>query len=65
MLLRHEDPEFGEYVGPGITPKLSETPGAVRWSATWEEGSHNAEIYGELLGLSDAEIEGLREGGVI
>jgi formyl-CoA transferase len=65
MLLKHEDPEFGEYVGPGITPKLSETPGAVRWSATWDEGSHNAEVYGELLGLSDAEIEGLREGGVI
>ena len=41
MLLKHEDPEFGEYVGPGIVPKLSRTPGAVRWSATWEEGSHN------------------------
>ena len=41
MLLKHEDPEFGEYIGPGIVPKLSRTPGAVRWSATWEEGSHN------------------------
>ena len=35
-------PEFGEYIGPGIVPKFSETPGEVRWSATWEEGSHNA-----------------------
>ena len=41
MLVEHEDPEFGEYIGPGIVPKFSETPGAVRWSATWEEGSHN------------------------
>lgn len=65
MLLRHEDPEFGEYIGPGIVPKLSRTPGSVRWSATWEEGSHNREIYGELLGLSDDEIAALREEGVL
>src|SRR3990172_9979596 len=52
MLVEHEDPEFGRYIGPGIVPKLSETPGEVRWSATWEEGSHNQEVYGGLLGLS-------------
>jgi crotonobetainyl-CoA:carnitine CoA-transferase CaiB-like acyl-CoA transferase len=34
MLLEHVDPEFGPYIGPGIVPKLSRTPGAVRWSAT-------------------------------
>jgi crotonobetainyl-CoA:carnitine CoA-transferase CaiB-like acyl-CoA transferase len=65
MLLKHEDPEFGEYVGPGIVPKLSETPGAVRWSATWEEGSHYREIYGNLLGLSDDELTALKAEGVI
>ena len=65
MLLRHEDPEFGEYIGPGIVPKLSRTPGAVRWSATWEEGSHNGEVYGELLGLADEELAALREEGVV
>jgi formyl-CoA transferase len=43
MLVTHVDPEFGEYVGPGIVPKFSETPGRVRWSAPWEEGSHNRE----------------------
>ena len=26
MLVKHLDPEFGEYVGPGIVPKFSETP---------------------------------------
>jgi len=65
MLLRHEDPEFGEYVGPGIVPRFSETPGSVRWSATWEEGSHNADVYGGLLGLSDGELAALREEGVL
>ena len=65
MLLEHEDPEFGTYIGPGIVPKLSETPGAVRWSATWEHGSHNAEVYGELLGLSEEECAALHEAGVI
>ena len=65
MLLEHEDPEFGTYIGPGITPKFSETPGAVRWSATWEEGSHNREVYGGLLGLTDDEIAALSEEGVL
>ena len=65
MLLEHDDPEFGEYIGPGIVPKLSETPGEVRWSATWEEGSHNEEVYGGLLGLSDDELAGLEEEGVL
>jgi formyl-CoA transferase len=65
MLVAHEDPEFGEYLGPGIVPKLSETPGEIRWSGTWDEGSHNREIYGGLLGLSDRELEALKEEGVL
>jgi formyl-CoA transferase len=65
MLVKYEDPEFGEYVGPGIVPKFSETPGAVRWSATWEEGSHNREIYEELLGLTEEELAELTAEGVL
>jgi formyl-CoA transferase len=65
MLLTHSDPEFGEYVGPGIVPKFSGTPCEVRWSATWEEGSHNRDVYGGLLGLSDAELDELKEEGVL
>jgi formyl-CoA transferase len=60
MLVEHEDSDFGTYIGPGIVPKFTETPGEVRWSGTWEEGSHNREVYGELLGLSDEAIETLR-----
>ena len=65
MLVEHDDPEFGPYIGPGIVPKFSETPGEVRWSATWEEGSHNREVYGGLLGLSDDELAGLKEDGIL
>jgi formyl-CoA transferase len=65
MLVEHEDPEFGTYIGPGIVPKFSETPGAVRWSATWEHGSHNRDVFGGLLGLSDGALAALRAEGVL
>jgi len=63
MLLRHDDPELGPFVGPGVVPKFSATPGAVRWPGTTQEGSHNREVYGELLGLSGEEIDALEEEG--
>ena len=54
MLVGARGPRVRAYLGPGIVPRFSETPGAVRWSAPWEDGSHNAEVFGELLvGLSD------------
>ena len=65
MLVKHSDPEFGEYIGPGIVPKFSETPGAVRWSGAWGEGSHNEDVYGGLLGLSESELAELESDGVL
>ena len=65
MLLEHEDPEFGTYLGPGLVPKFSETPSELRWSATWEEGSHNADVYCGLLGLSRSDLADLKADGVI
>lgn len=65
MLVEHVDPEFGPYIGPGIVPKFVGTPGQVRWSGTWEEGSHNEEIYCGLLGLTDAELGELHEDGIV
>ena len=65
MLLEHFDPEIGSFVGPGIVPKFSETPGAVKWSGPWEEGAHNGEVYGGLLGLSEEELAGLKTEGVL
>jgi len=65
MLLEHDDPEFGTYIGPGLVPKFSATPSEVRWSAPWEEGSHNADVYCGLLGRSREDLAGLHERGVI
>ena len=65
MLLEHEDPEFGRYIGPGLVPKFSETPSALRWSATWDEGSHNGDVYCGLLGLSRSDLADLKAENVI
>ena len=65
MLLEHDDPEFGKYLGPGLVPKFSETPSALRWSATWQEGSHNEDVYCGLLGLSREDLADLGAEGVI
>lgn len=65
MLIEHEDPEIGTYIGPGIVPKFSRTPGAVRWSGPWEMGSHNRDIYVDMLGLSEDELSDLQREGVV
>ncbi|SRR5579884_2836285 len=54
-----------EFPMPGLVPALGETPGAVRWPGPAAPGSHNHEVYGELLGLSEAQIADLAERGVI
>lgn len=59
-----EDPEIGPIPMQNVVPRLSETPGAVR-STGPALGQHNAEIYGELLGISPEEQVSLRERGVI
>ena len=56
MILRRSDPRFGDIAVPGIAPKLSETPCEVRWSDTWDEGSHNRDVYGGLLAPPDEEL---------
>lgn len=65
MLIEHHVQEIGTFVGPGIVPKFSKTPGSVRWSGTWQEGRHNSEIYGGLLGLSNETIDDLRANGIL
>jgi len=65
MLLRVATAEQGEVVMPGISPKLSETPGSVRWPGSWELGRNNQEVYGDLLGIAPEELARLREEMVI
>jgi len=49
---------------PAMVPKLSETPGRTDWPGP-EVGAFNAEVYGELLGLSAEEIAALEKRGIV
>lgn len=64
MILRVPAPGLGEVRVPGVVPKLSETPGSVRWPGP-ALGSHNEEVYCGLLGLSRDELQELGARGVI
>ena len=48
---------------PGITPKMSETPGQTRWLGP-ELGAHSDEIL-QSLGYDEAHIKMLRDHGVV
>ena len=63
-LLRFQDPVAGEIVVPGVIPKLSKTPGRVKHVGP-SLGDGIADVYGELLGMSTAEIANLKDKGVI
>lgn len=66
MLLPHFDEAIGaEVLGPGIIPKLDRTPGRVRWAGPPRPGSHNPEVFGELLGLTGDTLDELAADGVI
>jgi succinyl-CoA--D-citramalate CoA-transferase len=63
-IISPEDPEIGPVPMPAVLPRFSRTPGQVRWVGP-RIGEHNAEIFGGLLGLSEAEQNDLRSAGVI
>ena len=63
-IIEIEDPELGHTRMLGIVPKFSETPGAVEHAGP-TVGQHNDAIYSTWLGLSEAELSGLTERGVI
>lgn len=57
-------PEMGVLPYPGMSYKLSETPGSIRMPAPLL-GQHNEYILGELLGLSKGDIARLAAEQVI
>jgi benzylsuccinate CoA-transferase BbsF subunit len=59
-----QHPELGEVPYEGYPPKLSRTPAYVQGRAP-TLAEHNDYVYGDLLGMSAAEIVGLRERGII
>lgn len=56
-------PAFGKVKMQNAFPKLSETPGAVRWPGP-DLGQHTDEVLAEV-GLSADEVAGLRAKGVV
>jgi succinyl-CoA--D-citramalate CoA-transferase len=59
-----EAPEIGRFPMQNVVPRLSETPGEVRWTGP-NLGQHNEEVFKDILGLSAEDLEGLRERGTV
>jgi crotonobetainyl-CoA:carnitine CoA-transferase CaiB-like acyl-CoA transferase len=59
-----EDPVAGPLRMQGVYPRFSRTPGKIRSGAP-RLGEHNREVYGELLGMGEAELAALEAEGVI
>lgn len=65
LIVDIEDPEIGTMPVPGITPKLSETPGEIRWGGKWEVGADNEAVWCGLVGLTQSELGKLQEAGIV
>ena len=63
-IVRLTHPELGELPMQNVVPKLSDTPGRVRWPGP-DLGAHNEEILGGLLGLDTAELADLATAGIV
>jgi formyl-CoA transferase len=57
-------PDFGEIPMQNVTPKLSGTPGEIRWVGP-ALGEHNDEVFRGLLGYDEERIAALQHAGVI
>lgn len=64
MLLAVDDPALGQLTQLGIIPKLSATPGEVRWTAP-TPGQHNREVLADLSGMNEAQLSDLAAAGII
>ena len=57
-------PLLGEFPMQNVVPKLSATPGQVRWVGP-ELGEHTEEVLSSVLGLTRGEVDELSVAGVI
>lgn len=62
--MRAADSRIGELAIPNVVPWLTETPGQVKWLGP-PLGAHNKDIYQGELRPSDADMDQLRNAGVI
>ena len=64
-IIEVETERYGLVKMQNAFPKLSETPSGVRSPAPARVGQHNAEVYGQLLGMSDQDLSELETSGLI
>lgn len=65
LIVDLEDEEIGTMPVPGITPKMSATPGEIKWGGKWQVGADNEEVWCGLVGLSQGELGRLHEAGIV
>lgn len=61
---RVDDPVYGEIIEEGIVPKLSETPGRIKWAGK-PVGFDNEYVLKRFLGLDEEKIQELERKRVI
>jgi len=64
-LVEVDSPRWGKFAMQNSFPKFSDTPGSIRTLAPQSIGEHNAEVYGELLGMDEAALADLKAAGAI
>lgn len=64
MLVDVEDDVLGPVTVTGIVPKLSETPGSIRWSGR-ETGADTTSVLIEELSMDQTEIQALADEGIV
>ena len=57
--------KYGTIPMQNVAPKLSATPGEIKWAGPLELGQHNAEIYGSMLGMNEEKLASLKADGII
>jgi crotonobetainyl-CoA:carnitine CoA-transferase CaiB-like acyl-CoA transferase len=60
-----ETERFGKLKMQGTFPLMSGTPGSIRRPAPSQVGQHNAEVYGDLLGLGPEDLARLKAASAI
>ena len=63
MITTMDHPRRGKFKMPGFPVQLADSPVEMKPSPIL--GEHNAEVYGELLGLTESDLEQLKSDAVI